>query len=117
LLAAGIRSGLVETIHEGAVAVLDADGALIAQSGDIDRPFYLRSAAKPFQAAVARAAGADLSPIQLAVAAASHDGDPAHIAIVRSMLDSSGLSVDDLRCPVLEGLYRAGIQDLLEARQ
>ena len=41
---------LVETMHDGAVAVVTPDGAVVAHSGDIDQPFYLRSAAKPFQA-------------------------------------------------------------------
>jgi L-asparaginase II len=99
LLAAKTRSGLVETIHDGAVAVISADGDLIAWSGDIDRPFYLRSAAKPFQAAVAQEAGALLRPIELAVAAGSHEGDPVHVALVESMLKTVGLDSSDLRCP------------------
>ncbi|MGH8948747.1 MAG: asparaginase, partial [Acidimicrobiia bacterium] len=47
MLAASTRSGLVETMHDGAVAVVSPDGALVAHSGDIDQPFFLRSAAKP----------------------------------------------------------------------
>ncbi|MCI0426067.1 MAG: asparaginase, partial [Actinobacteria bacterium] len=61
MLAASVRSGLVETVHEGSVAVSDAEGNLIAWSGDIDRPFYLRSAAKPFQAMVSQENGAGLA--------------------------------------------------------
>jgi len=99
LLAAKTRSGLVETIHDGAVAVVSADGDLIAWSGDIDRPFYLRSAAKPFQAAVAQGAGALLRPMELAVAAGSHDGQPVQVAFVESMLQTVGLDASDLRCP------------------
>ncbi len=99
LLAAGIRSGLVETIHDGAVAIVSADGELIGWSGDIDRPFYLRSSAKPFQAMVAQQAGAQLRSVELALASASHDGDPVHVTIVESMLDSVGLSSDHLICP------------------
>jgi L-asparaginase II len=99
LLAAKTRSGLVETLHDGAVAVVSADGDLIAWSGDIDRPYYLRSAAKPFQAAVAQQAGALLRPVELAVAAGSHDGHPVHVALVESMLHTVGLDASDLRCP------------------
>jgi L-asparaginase II len=99
LLAAKTRSGLVETIHDGAIAVVSADGDLIAWSGDIDRPFYLRSAAKPFQAAVAQESGALLRPIELAIAAGSHDGEPVHIALVDSMLRTVGLDSSHLRCP------------------
>ncbi len=99
MLAAKTRSGLVETFHDGAVAVVSAEGDLVAWSGDIDRPFYLRSAAKPFQAAVAQEAGALLRPVELAIAAGSHDGEPVHVALVESMLHAVGLSESDLRCP------------------
>jgi L-asparaginase II len=99
LLAAKIRSGLVETIHEGAVAVVSEDGGLIAWSGDIDRPFFLRSAAKPFQALVSQQAGASLQPVELALAAASHDGEAVHVALVESMLSSVGLDPSHLGCP------------------
>ena len=99
MLAARTRSGLVETIHDGAVAVVSADGHLIAHSGDIDRPFFLRSAAKPFQAAISQREGADLRPVELAIAAASHDGEPVHVALVESMLSAVGLDSSDLGCP------------------
>ncbi len=78
---------------------MSPDGVLIARSGDIDRPFYLRSAAKPFQAAVAQHMGADLAPVELALAAASHDGQPVHVAVVESMLAGVGLDSSRLRCP------------------
>ncbi len=99
MLAAKTRSGLVETLHDGAVAVVSADGDLIAWSGDIDRPFYLRSAAKPFQAAAAQEAGARLGPLELALASGSHDGHPVHITLVESMLHAAGLEESDLLCP------------------
>ena len=99
MLAAGTRSGLVETIHDGAVAVVSPDGDLLASTGDIDRPFFLRSAAKPFQALVAQEEGAALKPEELAVAAASHDGEPVHVALVESMLAGVGLDTSALGCP------------------
>lgn len=99
MLAVSVRSGLVETYHGGAVAVVDADGTLAASSGDIDRPFYLRSAAKPFQAHISQKAGADLAPLELAIAAASHRGFPAHISLVEEVLARGGLSPEQLMCP------------------
>lgn len=100
MLAEQVRSGLAETYHDGAVAVAGNDGALVASSGDIDRPFYIRSAAKPFQAAVSQEAGADLDPLELGVACASHRGLPVHIALVRSMLEQGGLDETALQCPL-----------------
>ncbi len=99
MLAASIRSGLEETLHDGAVAVVDSDGALIASFGAVERPFYLRSAAKPFQAKVAQDHGADLAPVELAVACSSHDGDPVHVGLVESILGNAGLTSEDLGCP------------------
>lgn len=81
------------------MAVVDAGGTLLGRHGDIDRPFYLRSSAKPFQAHVSQQSGADLSPMEMAMACASHRGFPVHIALVRSMLDGRGLDEDALGCP------------------
>lgn len=86
-------------MHHGAVAVSRPDGTLIAWSGEIDRPFYLRSSAKPFQAHISQESGAGLAPVELAMACASHRGEPVHVALVESILANGGLSPDDLRCP------------------
>jgi L-asparaginase II len=99
VLAEQVRSGLVETFHEGAVAVVGQAGELIASAGEIDRPFFFRSAAKPFQAAVSVRCGARLEHERLALACASHSGEPVHVAVVRSILESAGLTEDDLGCP------------------
>jgi L-asparaginase II len=99
LLAEQTRSGLTETYHDGAFAAVDSDLRLIAWSGDIDRPFYLRSSGKPFQAFVGQEAGAGLTRQELALACSSHDGLPAHVAMVGSMLDAAGLDESNLGCP------------------
>lgn len=98
-MATQVRSGLVETSHQGAIAVAHQDGSLIARHGDIDRPFFIRSSAKPFQAYVSQQSGARLSPSQLAMACASHRGLPVHVALVRSMLAEVGLDEEALGCP------------------
>ena len=99
MLARATRSGVTESVHDGAVAVMDPSGRLIASSGDIDWPYFARSSVKPFQATVSLEHGADLPPEWLALGCASHTGAPIHIATVRAMLASSGLSEDDLRTP------------------
>lgn len=90
---------MVEEYHFGAVAVVDGGGRLVASWGDIDRPFFVRSAAKPFQATAALESGVELPATHLALACASHSGDPVHIAIVADILSRHGLSEADLRCP------------------
>ncbi len=99
MLAEQIRGDQVETYHDGAVAIVRADGTLLFAHGDIDLPFFYRSSAKPFQAYVAMESGAALEPLELALACASHRGFPVHVAIVRSVLNSVGLDESDLGCP------------------
>ena len=89
----------METVHHGAVAVVAPDGSLVASHGDIDRPFFIRSSAKPFQATVAQEAGADLSALEMALACASHRGYPVHVSLVASMLARAGLDGTALQCP------------------
>lgn len=81
------------------VSVSRPDGSLVAWHGDIDRPFFLRSSAKPFQAYVSQTSGAGLEPIQLTMAAASHRGLPVHVALIESILEDADLSASDLQTP------------------
>ena len=82
MLARVVRCGVVEATHEGAVAVVAPDGRLISSDGDIDRRYYIRSAAKPFQAMAALSEGAEFTPEELAIACASHGAQPIHVAYV-----------------------------------
>lgn len=111
MLAVVERSGLDEAFHEGCVVAVDSDGRTIASFGDIHRQFYVRSSAKPFQATVSVELGADLAPEHLAVACASHDGMPVHVAIVRQILSDGGLDETALGCPHDRPLSRSA--DLL----
>ncbi len=99
MIARSVRSGLVETRHCGEVVAVDGDGRVLGRWGDLDRTFYLRSAAKPFQAAVSLEHGARLGDEELAVACASHSGEPVHLALTRRILAEAGLGEADLRCP------------------
>ncbi|MGH2592210.1 MAG: asparaginase [Anaerolineae bacterium] len=96
------RGGRVESIHTGAVAVVDANGRLVAHAGDPDWVTYLRSAAKPLQLLpLVESGGADrfgFTDQELAVMAASHSGEPRHIETVQSILDKIGLGEDMLHC-------------------
>jgi L-asparaginase II len=53
-----LRGGHLESRHAGAVAVLDAEGGVLAAIGDIDRPVFPRSAVKVLQALPLVASGA-----------------------------------------------------------
>ena len=81
------------------MVVCDSDGNLLARFGDIERTFFIRSSAKPFQALASQESGADLTPRELAMASSSHRGHPVQIALVGSMLAEASLTEDDLKCP------------------
>ncbi|MGI9029689.1 MAG: asparaginase [Ilumatobacteraceae bacterium] len=90
------RSDVVESVHHGAVVVLDADGSVAWSVGDPQRPIYARSALKPLQAAAMLDAGLTLEDRLLAVVCASHDGRPEHVAAVEAILAGAGLGPADL---------------------
>ena len=73
-----IRGPLVESVHHVVACAVDARGDVIFARGDVEAPVFLRSAAKPFIAAAAIAAGVrerfGLEPEEIAVMAASHFG-------------------------------------------
>jgi L-asparaginase II len=98
------RGDIVESFHRGSFAIVDAGGAVVRAAGDIDRPVYARSAVKALQALPLVASGAAdrfaLSDAELALACASHGGEPGHVATAASMLAKAGLDVDVLECGV-----------------
>jgi L-asparaginase II len=96
------RGALIETRHRGAVAVVDADGATVLALGDVVRPVYPRSAVKPIQALPLIESGAaekfDFGDKEIALACASHGGEPAHVEVASRMLARAGLDVSALEC-------------------
>ncbi len=78
---------------------LDADGSVRASAGDVARPMLPRSCNKPIQALAMVEAGLSLDAELLALACASHSGEPFHIEGVRRILASAGLSEDALQTP------------------
>jgi L-asparaginase II len=94
-----VRSGFVEGHHRGSVVALSADGAVDWSIGDVETSIYPRSCNKPLQATAMLRLGLDLDGELLAVAAASHSGEPFHIEAVRRILAGVGLDESALRTP------------------
>jgi L-asparaginase II len=96
------RGELVESRHRVSVAVVDGEGRLRAHAGDTAMLVYARSSIKPMQALpliedeIIERFG--LTDAELALACASHSGEPRHIDGVRSMLAKIGLREDALAC-------------------
>lgn len=97
-----LRGATVESCHRGALAIVDAAGALHTGLGDIERPVFPRSAVKGLQALPLVASGAaehfGLGDEALALACASHNGEPAHAATAAAVLARLGLDVAALEC-------------------
>jgi L-asparaginase II len=113
------RGNLVESRHGGAVAVADADGATVLALGDVETPIFPRSAIKALQALVlVEAGGAErfrLGDEELALACASHSGEPAHVAGVERMLCAAGLEASALACGTHWPLHQPSSQALARA--
>src|ERR1700681_3905948 len=96
------RGGRVESVHAVAACAADVDGAIVLRIGTVQTPVFLRSSAKPFIAAAAVRVGVlerfGFGERELALMCASHNGEPAHVELVASMLERIGATVDDLGC-------------------
>ena len=96
------RGDMVESRHRGAFAVCDTQGRVLLSTGDVERTIYPRSAIKPLQALALVETGAAeafaVSDAEVALACASHDGEPLHADAASQWLQRIGLSVDDLEC-------------------
>ncbi|MFI5100050.1 MAG: asparaginase [Actinomycetes bacterium] len=115
MLAEVVRSGFVEGVHRGSVVGLAADGTTALAAGDPAAPVFPRSASKPLQAAAMVELGLDLDGELLALAAASHSGEPFHLDGVRRILAGAGLDVDALRTPPEEPYDVQAARDWLRA--
>jgi L-asparaginase II len=102
VLVEALRGSAVESWHRGSIAVVDADGTVLAALGDIERPVYPRSAIKILQALPLVASGAadtfGLVDEELALACASHNGEPFHVETAARVLAKSGLEEGALEC-------------------
>jgi L-asparaginase II len=100
------RGGITESRHRGHAAAVDPDGSVVASLGAPHAITFLRSSAKPFQALPLLVTGAaerfGFTDEEVALACASHNGEPIHTKLAESMLEKIGLGAEALRCGVHE---------------
>ena len=98
------RGAITESVHLGSIAVVDADGHLLASYGNADTVTFLRSSAKPIQAISFVEDGGmeafDFTEEELSLICASHHGTDDHAKTAASMQKKIGVSEDDLLCGV-----------------
>jgi L-asparaginase II len=96
------RGGMVESVHFGAIAVVDSSGKLNAWYGNPQTRTFLRSSAKPFQALPLVELGGvekfSLSADELAITCASHSATDLHLKTIVGLQRKIGITESDLLC-------------------
>lgn len=112
-----IRDGLVEEQHFGYVMLINKIHVIdrVGESGNY--PFYLRSCAKPLQAALMIDFGMDeefdMSSDEIAFCCSSHAGEQCHIDIAKNLLAKIGISEDKLKCGIHKPLSVSAQEKML----
>jgi L-asparaginase II len=108
------RAGLVESRHRVHAAVVGPGDELVGGARDPQVVSFWRSGSKPFQVFPFVAEGGldDLGwgDDELALACASHGGEPEHVALAKAMLQDLGLEEGDLACGAHEPLSMRGVR-------
>ncbi|MEU4542285.1 asparaginase [Nonomuraea dietziae] len=94
-----VRSGFVESTHRARMLAVSAEGKPVQAHGAVDALASPRSSMKPLQALGMLRSGLDLDGELLALACASHSGEPFHVDGARKILAGVGLDESALLCP------------------
>jgi L-asparaginase II len=117
VLARVIRGGEVECVHRGSAVVVDADGLVSFSVGDTGRHIFPRSSYKFLQAIALLESGAadafGLGEREIALACASHSGEPMHTDRVSAWLENLGLDDGDLECGASLPMHVATARQML----
>jgi L-asparaginase II len=113
------RGGQVESRHRGSIAVADASGKLVAAWGDVGAAVFPRSAFKSLQAIPLIESGAAdayrVGEDELALACASHSGEPMHVERIEAWLARIDCREADLACGPHLPLYEPAAHSMLRA--
>lgn len=102
ILAEVTRGPIVESCHRGVIVAVEPDGQIVSHLGDVNLVTSTRSTIKPIQAIPVITSGAadhfDITPRELALICASHEGESFHTETVAAMLARIGLDESALLC-------------------
>lgn len=100
------RGSITESRHRGHIVVVEPDGNIVAYAGSPETVTFLRSSAKPLQTLPLLTSGAadrfGFTDQEVALACASHNGEPIHTELATSMLSKIGLGPEALKCGIHE---------------
>jgi len=115
------RGQTPESVHFGAIAVIDSEGRLLAHYGNPAETPFLRSSAKPFQALplIERQGHVkyNLDEQEIAITCASHSGTAEHVNVIKSIQHKTGSTEDDLMCGVHYPLHEATANEMRALRE
>ena len=110
------RGAITESRHRGHIAVVEPDTKIVSYAGAVETVTFLRSSAKPFQAIPLLVSGAadrfGFTDQEVALACASHNGEPMHVELASSMLQKIGLGPEALKCGAHEPYSAKAAADL-----
>uniref|UniRef100_A0A2A4Z8X4 Asparaginase n=1 Tax=OCS116 cluster bacterium TaxID=2030921 RepID=A0A2A4Z8X4_9PROT len=112
-----LRADHVESVHRGAIYVVDDKGEELLSVGNVDKLVFPRSAIKIMQALPLAESGAiealRLNDKQLSLICSSHNGEVKHAQTALAILQGVGLDVADLQCGSHAPLYRPAADELV----
>ncbi len=115
------RGNIPESVHFGALVVVDSHGRLVAHYGDPQAVTFLRSSAKPFQAMPLFEHGGqaayDLTPREMALICASHSGTDEHYSAAKTLQAKTGVKESDLLCGTHELSHRPTIEAMRQRNE
>jgi len=115
------RGGLIENRHKVSLAIVGPQGNLLAYSGNPHLSAHMRSSAKPFQALALYLSGAierfGITPAEVALTCASHDGLEQHVTMATHYLRKIGLDESYLACGIHPPFDLAARKALQQAGQ
>jgi len=121
ILATVIRGDTIESVHRGHLIVIDGERRVLASVGDPETVTFFRSAAKPFQAlpfiTTSAADTFGYTEEEVALACASHSGEPVHVELAAKMLERAGFTEADLRCGAHLPFNEAEAERMLRASE
>jgi L-asparaginase II len=102
IIARATRGTTVESVHRGHLIIMSGDGQTLMSVGDPSTVTFFRSACKAFQAVPFITSGAadrfGFDEREIALACASHSGEPMHVEIAKGMLEKISMNESELRC-------------------
>ncbi|MBS1270946.1 MAG: hypothetical protein MAGBODY4_00075 [Candidatus Marinimicrobia bacterium] len=116
-----IRGGRVESIHRIEAIVVNRDQEFLFETEQPEYQTYIRSSAKPFQVYPLVESGAadayDLTPAELALCCASHNGEEIHVNTVRNIHKRTGVHREQLLCGIHNPMDTETAESLLKSNE